>query len=78
MIGRIPAKVTYGEWLARQSVEFQDDVLGVTRGRLFRKGGLKLTKFVSRTGDEIPLSELARREADAFRAAGLDPTDFYT
>lgn len=76
LTGRVPAKVAYQEWLGRQSVAFQNDVLGVTKGKLFRKGGLKLTKFVNRAGDELPLSALARTEAAAFRAAGLDPQDF--
>lgn len=76
LTGRVPAKVTYQEWLGRQSREFQDDVLGPTRARLFRRGDLTLDKFVNRQGDELSLSELATREKAAFRAAGLDPEDF--
>ncbi|MCK5131710.1 MAG: minor capsid protein [Candidatus Sabulitectum sp.] len=76
MIGQVPAKVTYGQWLGRQSVEFQNDVLGPTRGKLFRKGELSLDKFVNRQGDELTLAELADKEAAAFRAAGLDPKEF--
>lgn len=76
LTGRVPAKTTYQQFLGRQSVEFQDDVLGRTRGRLFRRGELTLDKFVDRRGREIPLGELAGREAAAFRAAGLDPDDF--
>lgn len=76
LTGQVPAKVSYQEWLGRQSAAFQDDVLGKTKGRLFRRGNLTLDKFVNRRGDELSLSALARREADAFRAAGLDPDDF--
>lgn len=76
LTGRVPAKTTYQEWLRTQSASFQDDVLGKTRGRLFRHGGLTLEKFVSQAGIEIPLSELARLHAGAFRAAGLDPEGF--
>ena len=76
LTGRVPAKVSYQEWLGRQTAAFQDDVLGKTRGRLFRRGDLELTKFVNRQGDEIPLSDLARRERKAFEDAGLDPEDF--
>ena len=76
LTGRVPAKVSYQEWLSRQSRVFQDDVLGKTKGRLFRKGGLKLDKFVNRRGDALRLDQLARTEADAFRAAGLNPNDF--
>jgi len=71
-IGRVPAKVTYDEWLRTQSAAFQDDVLGPTRARLFRQGNLTLDKFVNRRGDEIPLSQLAQREAQAFREAGVE------
>lgn len=76
LIGKVPAKVNYQEWLGRQSVQFQDDVLGVTRGRLFRQGELSLTKFVNRAGDEIPLRDLARFQRQAFIDAGLDPDVF--
>lgn len=72
----LPAKTTYQQWLSGQSAQFQDDVLGATKAKLFRKGNLSLDKFVNRAGDEIPLSELAGREAKAFRDAGLDPDDF--
>lgn len=76
LTGTVPAKVSYQEWLERQSATFQDDVLGPARGRLFRRGGLSLDRFVNRAGDELPLAELARRDRAAFRAAGLDPEDF--
>lgn len=76
LTGTTPAKVTYQQWLGRQSAVFQDDILGKTRGRLFRRGGLTLDKFVNRAGDELPLSELARVHRAAFEAAGLDPEDF--
>lgn len=76
LTGRVPGKTTYQQWLTRQSASFQDDVLGATRGKLFRKGGLTLDRFVNRSGDEIPLGQLAKQHADAFKAAGLDPEDF--
>jgi SPP1 gp7 family putative phage head morphogenesis protein len=76
IVGPIPAKTTYQEWLKGQSTSFQDDILGQTKAQLFRKGGLTLDKFVNRNGDELSLAQLARTEADAFRAAGLDPSDF--
>jgi len=76
MTGRVPAKVTYQTWLGGQSAAFQDDVLGPTRGKLFRKGGLKLSKFVDKKGATITLDQLADTDAAAFKAAGLDPADF--
>lgn len=74
--GRVPATTTYQDWLSRQPATFQDDVLGRARGRLFRDGGLRLDRFVNREGDELTLAQLARREAEAFRKAGLDPAEF--
>lgn len=76
LIGRVPAKTTYAEFLRRQSVEFQEDVMGVTKARLFRRGKLDLKAFVDETGAEKSLAELSRDETAAFRAAGLDPTEF--
>lgn len=76
LTGQVPAKTTYQEWLGGQSREFQNDVLGETRARLFRDGKLKLDRFVNRNGDELTLSELARRERQAFIDAGLDPDEF--
>lgn len=76
LTGQVPAKVDYQQWLTRQTAEFQDDVLGPTRGKLFRKGGLTLDKFVNRAGDEINLEQLAVKQRQAFLDAGLDPEDF--
>jgi len=75
-IGTVPGKVNYQQWLTRQSKMFQDDVLGKTRGKLFRSGGLTLDRFVDRRGQNIPLWQLAQRDGDAFRAAGLNPGDY--
>ena len=76
LIGRVPAKVDYQTWLGRQSAAFQDDVLGKTKGALFRRGGLPLDRFVDANDLEKTLSELARSDADAFVSAGFDPEDF--
>lgn len=76
LIGRVPAKTSYQQFLQRQSTEFQNDVLGPTRGRLFRAGGLTVQQFTDRAGNELTLAELARRHRDAFVAAGLDPVEF--
>lgn len=71
LVGRVPASTNYQEWLGRQSVGFQNEVLGKTRGVLFRKGGLSLDRFVDASGRQFNLSELYEREADAFRRAGV-------
>lgn len=76
LTGQVPGDLSYQDWLQRQSASFQDDVLGPTRGALFRRGDLTLDRFVSPEGHEFTLSELVRRDRQAFLDAGLDPDDF--
>lgn len=76
LTGTVPAAQTYSEFLGKQTVAFQEEVLGVTKSKLFREGKLPLDKFVNRRGDELSLSQLAAKEAEAFKAAGLDPEEF--
>lgn len=76
LTGPIPATETYQTWLKKQSKQFQDDTLGVTKAKLFRDGGLTLDKFVAANGTELNLSQLATKHAQAFKAAGLDPANF--
>lgn len=76
LTGQAPAKLTYQKWLGGQSAAFQDDILGPTRGKLFRKGGLQLDRFVEADGSELTLAQLASRNTDAFLRAGLDPDAF--
>lgn len=76
LTGTTPQTTTYQQWLGRQSAAFQNDVLGPTRGKLFRSGNLELKKFVNRNGGDIPLRQLAQQEEAAFISAGLDPDSF--
>lgn len=76
LVGQVPADLPYEQWLKTQSREFQDDVLGVMKGKLFRSGKLSLNRFVDERGHEYTLSELARRDRQAFIDAGLKPKDF--
>lgn len=75
-VGRVPAATTYQDFLGRQSAAFQDEVLGKTKGVLFRKGGLNVDQFVDRNGTELTLDQLAATKPEAFRKAGLDPEKF--
>lgn len=59
----------YDEWLSRQPASVQDDILGKTRGKLFRDGGLPMKGFVSRKGEELTLEELRDKEAGAWKRA---------
>ncbi|MDX9698634.1 MAG: phage minor head protein [Rhodocyclaceae bacterium] len=75
-VGRVPSATTYQDFLSRQPAAFQDDVLGKTKGKLFRDGGLKVDQFVDRNGTELTLEQLAATKPEAFVRAGLDPDAF--
>lgn len=62
---------TYKEWLAAQPVNIQDDVLGKTRGKLFREGKLPLDKFFNDKGELLTLEQLREKDSAAFRKAGV-------
>lgn len=62
---------SYVSWLRRQPAEVQDDVLGATRGKLFRSGGLSIDRFVDNKGRTLTLEELRSRDEEAFRRAGV-------
>jgi SPP1 gp7 family putative phage head morphogenesis protein len=75
LVGPVPATETYQTWLKKQSVAFQEEVLGKEKAKLFRNGGLTLDKFVDlNSGREFTLKELAAKHKEAFVAAGLDPS----
>lgn len=71
MSGQVPEDMTYQDWLRKQPVERQDDILGKAKGQLFRKGGLTLDRFIDRNGRELNLAELRAKNAAAFAKAGL-------
>lgn len=66
---------TYYSWMKGQPKEFQDDVLGETRGQLLRSGGLSADKFAALQLDKnfkpLTLAEMRDREPMAFKKAGL-------
>ena len=71
MDGKRAQDVTYGFWLRRQSVETQNDIMGVTKATLFRNGGLKIERFVDKKGAELTLKQLKKLETEAWTKAGL-------
>jgi len=71
MDGQVPSSLDYGAWLKDQSAARQDDVLGPTRGRLLREGGLTLDDMYGARGKPLTLDELRERDAQAFKRAGL-------
>ena len=76
LVGPVPSSKSYNNWLKEQSVVYQEETLGKAKAKLFRDGGLDLDKFVDRNYQPLTLKELAAREAEAFRRAGLDPKSY--
>lgn len=72
MNGQVAGDMTYSAWLRRQPVAVQNEVLGVKRAQLFRRGKIDADRFIDRTGREYTLEELRERESAAWGAAGLD------
>ena len=53
----VSSETTYNSWLKRQPADFQDEVLGVERAKLFR-GGMNVDKFTDDNGRTLTLAEL--------------------
>lgn len=70
MDGQVPETLTYQTWLERQSAARQDEILGPTRGKLFRAGE-KVDRFVDKNGRTLTLDQLRKRDSDIFQKAGL-------
>lgn len=71
MDGQVAAETTYADWMKKQSAARQDEVLGPTRGRLMREGKLSLDDMYSARGKPLTLDELRKKDAEAFKLAGL-------
>lgn len=69
MDGAVPASETFDSWLRKKPSEFQADILGQRKAKLFRDGGLSLDRFVDRKGAELTLDQLREREAAAWSKA---------
>jgi len=73
LTGNVPASMSYQDWLKTQSPAFQDQILGKTKGQLFRQGGLTLDKFVDKRFNPVTISQLRTLNQEAFKKAGLVP-----
>lgn len=71
MDGTVPAETTYAEWIRKQSAARQDEILGPTRGKLMREGGLGFDRFTNQTGTWLTLDQIKERDAKAFSKAGI-------
>lgn len=74
-IGQVRADTTYYSWLKNQPAQFQDKVLGGTRGKLLRSGGLNADQFarlqLNSNFQPLTLAEMAEEAPEAFRQANL-------
>jgi len=68
---KVNASTTYESWLARQPATFQDEVLGKTRGALFRRGKLPISTFIDGSGKTLTLNELRKVEPEVFNRVKL-------
>jgi SPP1 gp7 family putative phage head morphogenesis protein len=75
LTGQVPASQTYQVFLKKQSTAFQNDVLGLQKAQLFRKGGLTVDKFTDPRGKPFTLADLRRDHPEAFIQAGLHNND---
>jgi SPP1 gp7 family putative phage head morphogenesis protein len=68
MNGQVSAELNYDKWLRRQPREFQLDVLGPTKTKLFL-AGLPMDRFIDRDGAELTLKQIEEREAEIWAKA---------
>lgn len=71
MDGQVPADITYTEWLKNQPAARQDEILGPTRGKLMRDGGMSPESFYTDKGKLLTIEQLKELDAKAFEEAGL-------
>ena len=66
----------YYTWLRTQPAAFQNEVLGVSQGKLFRNGGLSPDEFRKLTttnfGKPLTLAEIKAKDSTAWNKANLD------
>lgn len=71
----ISADTTYYGWLKSQPASVQNSIIGPTRGKLLRNGGLSAQRFselqLGRNFEPLTLDEMRKLEPIAFEKAGL-------
>ena len=72
----VAADQTYYGWLKRQPTQVQDSIIGPTRGKLLRDGGLTSQRFaelqLGKNFEPLTLAEMRELEPLAFTRAGLE------
>lgn len=74
-IGQVSADKTYYEWLKTQSAKFQNSVIGVSRGKLLRNGGITANEFARLSLDKnfqpLTLDEMKAKRPEVFEEANV-------
>ncbi|HBV9252921.1 TPA: hypothetical protein MD920_004723 [Klebsiella pneumoniae] len=71
MDGQFPADTNYQDWFSRQSFTRQAEIVGETRARLIRDGGMSPDEFYNDRGEWLTLDQLRSKDEQAFRNARL-------
>ncbi len=71
MNGQVPSDTDYQGWFSRQSFTRQSQIVGVTRARLIRDGGMSPDDFYNDKGEWLTLEQLRNLDAQAFSNARL-------
>ena len=61
LAGEIPNANKFDDWLKRQSAKRQDEVLGPTRGAMYRRGQVTVEGFMNNKGKLLTLEQLRAR-----------------
>ena len=82
-VGSVDADTSYYAWLKRQPADVQDSIIGPTRGRLLRDGGISAQRFAelqlgknfmpltTNARGETPIEQMRKMEPVAFSRAGI-------
>jgi SPP1 gp7 family putative phage head morphogenesis protein len=71
MDGPVSSKVTFADWIEKQTAERQREVLGASRARLMREGHYKLPQMYDNRGRLLTLEQLRSRDEQTFKELGL-------
>jgi len=74
-VKRVSSKETYYSWLGRQPAGVQDSIIGKTRGKLLRNGGIGADRFaelqLGKNFEPLTLKEMRKLEPLAFEKAKI-------
>lgn len=62
MDGQVSENLTYGKWLKKQPKETQNEILGVGKAKLFRRGNVKIEQFTDSAHRPLTLKQLTALE----------------